>query len=288
MVVARPADVGMADRGRLRGALWRVRSIELVVEDGFDGAIGPGADLDGTFGGGFDARRAKRADEPDDAETGAITLLGMGPSLQDLLAELRGGGADPAGVLPDLLDGPAGIAPVAGGHVFGNGGVFPVPARPDVDGDALAFVENLDAAGGQPRLDLGAGEAVGDGIIVGVDLDVIVDADPGQAPLAVFIGLVRQRPERRTVDLLEQLAAGHPEPAQGLPFVELRQELADGGVDVSEAMEDPAPEPAEQPPLDDQDGLLDLRLVAGLPRPRRQDGGSVMGRHLGIRSVDLG
>ena len=84
------------------------------------------------------------------------------------------------------------------------------------------------------------------------------------------------------------MAAGHPEPAQGLPFVELRHEFAEGGVDVSEAMEDPAPEPAEQPPLDDQDGLLDLRLVAGLPRPRRQDGGSVMGRHLGIRSVDLG
>jgi hypothetical protein len=52
-----------------------------------------------------------------------------------------------------------------------------------VDGDALALVEDLDAAGGQPRLDLGAGEAVGDGIIVGVDVDVIVDADPGQASL---------------------------------------------------------------------------------------------------------
>ena len=53
-------------------------------------------------------------------------------------------------------------------------------------------------------------------------------------------------------------------------------------------MEDPAPEPAEQPSLDDQDRLLDLRLVAGLPRPRRQDGGPVMGRHLGVSSVDLG
>jgi hypothetical protein len=33
-------------------------------------------------------------------------------------------------------------------------------ARAQMDGDALAFVEHLDAAGGQPRLDLGAGEAV--------------------------------------------------------------------------------------------------------------------------------
>ena len=86
MVVAPPADVGMADRGRLRGAVGRGPPIELVVEDGFDGAIGPGADLDGALGGGLDARGAKRADETDDAETSAIPLLGMGPGLQDLLA----------------------------------------------------------------------------------------------------------------------------------------------------------------------------------------------------------
>ena len=87
MVVAGAADVGMADRGRLRGAPGRRPPIELVVEDGFDGAIGPGADLDGPLGGGFDARCAIGADEADDAETGAIPLLGMGAGLQDLLAE---------------------------------------------------------------------------------------------------------------------------------------------------------------------------------------------------------
>ena len=88
----------------------------------------------------------------------AIALLGMGPALEDLLAERRRGRADLAGVVPDALDRPAGIAPMARGHVLRNGRVLPVSARPDVDGDALAFVENLDAAGGQPRLDLGAGE----------------------------------------------------------------------------------------------------------------------------------
>jgi len=77
----------MKDRGGVRGALWRGPPIEPGVEDGFDGAIGPGADLDGALGGGLDARRAERADEPHDAETGAIALLGMGPSLEDLFAE---------------------------------------------------------------------------------------------------------------------------------------------------------------------------------------------------------
>jgi hypothetical protein len=75
--------------------------------------------------------------------------------------------------------------------------------------------------GGQPRLDLGASEAVGDGVIVGVDVDVIVDADPAHAPLAVFVRLSRQILQRRAIDLLEQLAAGDAEPAQGLAFVGL-------------------------------------------------------------------
>ena len=87
-----------------------------------------------------------------------------------------------------------------------------VAAAAQMDGDAFAFVEDLDAAGGQARLDLRAGEAVGDRVIVGVDIDVIVDADPSHAPLAVFVGLVRKRLERRPIDLLEQLAAGDAEP----------------------------------------------------------------------------
>ena len=127
-----------------------------------------------------ETRGAEGAGEADDAETGAVALLGMGPALEDLLAERRRRRADLPGVVPDALDRPAGVSPMAGGHVFGNGGGLPVPAPAQMNGDALALVENLDATGGHPRLDLGAGETVGDGIIVGVDLDVIVDADPGQ------------------------------------------------------------------------------------------------------------
>jgi len=89
--------------------------------------------------------------------------------------------------------------------VLGNGRVLSVPAPAQMNGDALAVMENLDAAGGQSRLDLGAGEAVEDRIIMGVDVDVIVDAHPAHAPLAVFVRLVRQRVERRAIDLLEGL-----------------------------------------------------------------------------------
>jgi hypothetical protein len=84
----------MADRSRVRGAPGRRPLIELGVEDGFDGAIGPGADLDCVFGGGLDARGAVGADETDDAEAGAIALLGMRPGLEYLLAQGRGRRAD--------------------------------------------------------------------------------------------------------------------------------------------------------------------------------------------------
>jgi hypothetical protein len=51
-------------------------------------------------------------------------------------------------------------------------------------GDAFVLVEDLDAAGGQARVDRGADETVGEGVTVQVDVDVIVDADPAYPPLA--------------------------------------------------------------------------------------------------------
>ena len=149
----------MKDRSGLRGALWRGPPIEPGIEDGFDGAIGRGADLDGALGSSLDARGAERAGETHNAETGAITLLGMGPALQDLLAQGRSCRADSSGILPDALDRPAGVAPVAGGHVLGKGRVLSVAACAQMDGDAFALKEDLDAAGGQACFDLGAGEA---------------------------------------------------------------------------------------------------------------------------------
>ena len=106
MVITGPTDVGVKDRGRLRGAFRRRLPIKLVVEDGFDRAVGPGADFDGALGGGFETCDAEGTGEAEDAQTGAVALLGMRPALQNLLAERRGRRADLAGVFPDALDRP--------------------------------------------------------------------------------------------------------------------------------------------------------------------------------------
>ncbi|KAF0208367.1 MAG: hypothetical protein FD139_3793 [Methylocystaceae bacterium] len=94
MVVARAADIGVKDRSRVRGALWRQLPIELVVEDGFDRAVGLRADLYGALRRGFDAFGPIGADEANNAQTGAIALFGMRPRLQNLLAERRRRRAD--------------------------------------------------------------------------------------------------------------------------------------------------------------------------------------------------
>ena len=96
----------MADRSGVRGAPGRRPPIELGVEDGFDGAVGPGADLDGPLRRRLDTRGAVGAGETHDAEAGAVALLGMGPGLEDLLAERRRRLPDLAGVFADALDRP--------------------------------------------------------------------------------------------------------------------------------------------------------------------------------------
>ena len=81
----------MKDRRCVRGALARGTPIKVVVEDGFDRAIGARADLDGAFGGGFKPLRSMGATKPDDAKAGAEVLFGMGSGFKDQLAERRRG-----------------------------------------------------------------------------------------------------------------------------------------------------------------------------------------------------
>ena len=83
----------MKDRAPVRGALLRGVPIQVVVEDGFDRAVGLRADVDGAGGGGLDPLAAERLGETNDAETGAEALFRMRLVLEDQLAQ--GGLAGP-------------------------------------------------------------------------------------------------------------------------------------------------------------------------------------------------
>ena len=94
---------------------------------------------------------------------------------------------------------------MVGGHVDGSGGVAAPLVGAGVGGDAFAFEENLDGGGGDFGVDGFADEAAGDAVIVGVNIDVVVDIDFGPFPFGEFVGAVRQgegggRARRRSAD----------------------------------------------------------------------------------------
>ena len=106
-------------------------------------------------------------------------------------------------------------------------------------------------------------------------------------PFRELVRLGRQGPQRWPIDRLQQLPARCAEPADRTLFIEMRHEIGDRRVDVRQAVKGSVTQPPEQPSLDDEHGLLNFGFVPGPPRPRRQNGGSVMRRHFGIGPIDL-
>src|SRR5713226_6042163 len=137
-------------------------------------------------------------------------------------------------------------------------------------GDALAAMEDLDGRRGQAGVDVCVDQRVGDGVVMAVELDVIVDADAGaDPPVAVDEGLRRKRAERGPIQLLEELApAGAVEAHR--PGIEIREELGDAGVEGGEGEEGLVTEASEDPPLHDLDGDFNFRFVPGFGRARGQ------------------
>ena len=132
--------------------------LELVVEDGFDRAVGQRADLDGASGGGIQPCRTDRAFQLQDAKAGPEPLLGMRPALQDQRAQGADGRPNCGCVAGDSLDGPARMAAMARRHVVGRGRMLAVAAATPMRGNALAAQKHLDRTGGQPDIDLGPGK----------------------------------------------------------------------------------------------------------------------------------
>jgi hypothetical protein len=148
-------------------------------------------------------------------------------------------------------------------------------------------VEDLDRACGQPRLDLVADQAIGDRVVVAVDVDMVVEADPPQAPLGVLVGLCRQWLQRWVVEFEEEVAAAHPKTAHR-PCVEVGDQQGDRLVELGQREEAPMAQAGQDPALDDENGYLDLGLVARLAHPGRQDRRAVVRGQVEIGPVQPG
>ena len=78
---------------------------------------------------------------------------------------------------------------MGGRAVLGVGGVLTPAIAAEMAGDALAGMQDLHRRPGQPDVDLGPDELVGDAVVVVLDLDVVVDVHAGLLPLGELIAL---------------------------------------------------------------------------------------------------
>jgi len=183
--------------------------------------------------------------------------------LQDQLTERRRRRSDQARVGADALDRPAGVIADGWTACVPLPRVFVIAAHALVCGDPFSLEEDLDRPRGQTCINFGAGEAMRDAVIMGGNLDVIIDADATGAPFGELVRFARKGLQRRAIDLFEQLPARYAEPPDRALFVEMRHQLTDRRVDLRQAVKSSMAQPPEKPSLNDEHRLLNLRLIRG-------------------------
>ena len=119
-----------------------------------------------------------------------------------------------------------------------------------------------------------------------VDLDVVVDVDPGLLPLGEHVALGRERAKGGTLELLEQRAPRPRELAERAR-VEPFEQPGDGGVELGEREERSVAKRGQDPALYDLHGDLHLRLVPRAPGPRRQHRHAVVVGQVVVGGVDV-
>ena len=103
---------------------------------------------------------------------------------------------------------PFGILLVGLGHMGGHRAVAALEERTLVAGHPCALVEDFDDLRTQTYFELLLDQAIGHGIIVAVDVDMVIDVHADQFPLGIFIGLRRQGAQGGTLQRLEDALAG--------------------------------------------------------------------------------
>src|SRR5215831_4099993 len=279
------ADVGVNDRGPLRG-FFGPFAIELGVEDGFDGAEGAGADGERALAGRLHPLAGKAPYKLHDAAAGAEALLGVSLLAQDDLDECGGVRADLGGLAHDARKRPVGIAPMARGHVLGQGGVSAVRGTAAVHCDARTAMEHFHGADGVASPQLLAHQRIRHRVVVPLDLHVIVDAGATLLPLTEHIVRGWKRLELGALDFLKQRTATCSEVARDA-VVDLLDAVANGGIELGKREERSFTELGDNPSQRDLYSNLDLRLVFRLIRTCRDNCSVVMVRHFLIRAIDV-
>jgi hypothetical protein len=172
-------------------------------------------------------------------------------------------------------------------HVLGRGGEAAAHGALGVAGHALVRREVLQQLPGDAHVDVGADQPVRHAVVVGLELDVVVDVDLGRLPAANGIVLWWQRPKRWGFERLEGAASAAGQLLEG-PVVEVDQQLCDGGVELGQAEEAAVAQPRQDPALHQQHRAFYLGLVARVRRPRSEYRAAVVTRKFLVRPFGVG
>ena len=121
--------------------------------------------------------------------------------------------SDGTGLMPQPFRRPFAISPVCARHMLGLGAVSRSAVTPRMGGDAFAAVEHLDRAGRGTGVHLLADQGVRHRVEKALDLDVVINADAGEAPLGILVVLFGQWLHEGAFDRLEELTAADAKPA---------------------------------------------------------------------------
>src|ERR1035438_7983604 len=145
--------------------------------------------------------------------------------------------------------------------------------------DSIAAIEDLDGVRRDPCPHLLAQQRVRQRVIMPLDFDVVVEADPAFFPLRVNIGLDRQLLERGAFDIIEQRTSAGPQMPRHA-IVELRDQFPDGDVEFGQREEAPITELCDDPTSRNLDSNFNFRFILRAAWTCWDYCGAVVMRHL--------
>ena len=156
--------------------------------------------------------------------------------LEDAGDDLTGGQADALAPIDQSLRRPVAVRPVRGRHVLVDRGEAAAATGAGVAGDTIAAHQQLDAAGGDARLQGLADQRVRRAVAMAVDLDVVVDVQFDGLEAGDLVAARRQRHEYRRVQFGEGTCPAAGQLLERAP-VERRQQCRDRGIDLGDGVQ---------------------------------------------------
>src|SRR6516165_3366615 len=198
------------------------------------GAVAVSPELESALAGLLESAGAEVMGQAQDPKRRAQRLFRVNSSCCLLTEYGCGGRSDRLGTLEKPLvaqldDGAVPIRPVAR---FRD---EPPRSRSSrVPRNCLAAVVDLDRMCGDPKIHALADEAVRNGVVPALVLDVVIKEHLGALPGGVLVAVRRQRPQRRLLEIMETTPAS-PDLARELPVVVALELLLQRHVQIAEA-----------------------------------------------------